>query len=229
MDMTTIYSALWLGILTAISPCPMATNVAAISLIGGQASNKLKVLFSAFMYTMGRTVTYLVLGVTISSGISASRISLFLQNYLNELLGPLMILLGLMLLNMIGKRLSIGLEGDKIQKIAVEKGGLYAFPLGVLFALSFCPVSAGLFFGAMIPLAVQSNSLVVVPILYGFATAIPIVIFAFIIAFSSNILSKAFDGLKKVDLFLRTATGLIFIGVGIYYCLRYNLEFFSAL
>lgn len=229
MDMTTIYSALWLGILTAISPCPMATNVAAISLIGGQASDKLKVLFSAFMYTMGRTVTYLVIGVTISSGISASSISLFLQNYLNELLGPLVILLGLMLLNMIGRKISLGLEGDNVQKKAIEKGGLYAFPLGVLFALSFCPVSAGLFFGAMIPLAVQSNSLVIVPIVYGIATAIPIVIFAFIIAFSSNILSKAFNGLKKIDLILRTTTGLVFICVGVYYCLRYNLELLTVL
>jgi len=226
MDIATISTAAWLGILTAISPCPMATNIAAISLIGGQAEKKARVLFSALMYTSGRTLTYLLIGILLSSGVTASNVSLFLQTYLNELLGPLLIILGLVLLNLIGAKFSIGVNGEEMQKKAIEKGGIYAFPVGVLFALSFCPVSAGLFFGAMIPLAVKANSQVLVPIVYGIATATPIIIFAFIIAFFSQILSKAFNGLRQVEVVLRNATGIVFITAGIYYCLRYNFEFF---
>jgi len=228
MDIAIISTAAWLGILTAISPCPMATNIAAISLIGAQAEKKSRVLFSAIMYTSGRTLTYLIIGIILSYGVAASKVSLFLQMYLNELLGPLLIILGMVLLNLIGVNFSTAVNGEQVQKKAIEKGGIYAFPVGVLFALSFCPVSAGLFFGAMIPLAVKANSQLLVPIVYGVATATPIIIFAFIIAFFSQILSKAFDGLKQVEFVLRNATGVVFITAGIYYCLRYNFDFFIS-
>lgn len=222
MDWISLSAAAWLGVLTAISPCPLATNVAAISFIGRQMGNRLAIFLSGLLYTLGRMVAYLVSGYLVSSGIFASgQVSRFLQNYLNEILGPLLILLGMVLLNLIGEGGSIQLAGEGIQKKAAKNGAFFAFPLGILFALSFCPVSAGLFFGALIPLTVKSNAPLVLPLVYGIGTAIPVVLFAFLIAFSTEMLGKAFKKLNKVEVFVRTATGSIFIIAGIYYCLAH--------
>lgn len=222
MDWISISSAAWLGVMTAISPCPLASNVAAISFIGRQMHSKTTVISSGLLYTAGRTITYVVLGALLSAGLLASgELSRFLQKYLNEILGPLLILLGMILLGLIGSGISIHMAGESIQKKAQQHGMLYAFPLGILFALSFCPVSAGLFFGGLIPLAAKSGSTALIPLVYGVATAIPVVIFAFLIAFGSQWLGKAFNSLNKVEYFVRTATGIIFILVGIYYSLAY--------
>lgn len=229
MTWVSITTAAWLGILTAISPCPLASNVAAISFIGRQMQSRAAVLFSGLLYTSGRTLAYVVLGALLSSGLLAGgELSRFLQKYVNEILGPLLILLGMVLLNLIGGGISIQMAGEGIQNKVQQHGILYAFPLGVLFALSFCPVSAGLFFGALIPLAVSSNSALVLPALYGVGTAIPVVIFAGFIAFGGKWLGKTFNALNRIEYFVRTATGLIFILVGLYYSLThiYGIKFY---
>ena len=222
MTWLAINSALWLGVLTAISPCPLATNIAAISFISRQLGNRRKVLMSGLLYTAGRVTVYIVLGAIITAGILATgEVSRFLQKYLNEILGPLLILLGMILLGMIGSGMSFNIAGGKIQEKA-EKGGIYfAFPLGVIFALSFCPVSAGLFFGALVPLSVKNSSQIILPLIYGAGTAIPVIVFAFIIAFGGEMLGKAFDKLTHVELWVRRIAGAIFILAGIYYCLTH--------
>lgn len=222
MDWISISSAAWLGLLTAISPCPLASNVAAISFIGRQLHSKSAILGSGLLYTIGRTLAYVVLGALLASGFLASGdLSRFLQKYLNEILGPLLIILGMILLNLIGNGLSIQMAGEGIQKKAQQHGALYALPLGILFALSFCPVSAGLFFGGLVPLAISSNSKILIPLVYGVGTALPVVFFAFLIAFGSQWLGKAFNSLNKIEFFVRTATGIVFILVGIYYSFAY--------
>ncbi|HPW60337.1 MAG TPA: aromatic aminobenezylarsenical efflux permease ArsG family transporter [Candidatus Rifleibacterium sp.] len=229
MTWVSITTATWLGILTAISPCPLASNVAAISFIGRQLQSRSAVMLSGLLYTSGRTVTYVVLGALLSSGLLAGgELSRFLQKYLNEILGPLLILLGMVLLNLIGGGISIQMAGEGIQNKVQQHGILYAFPLGVLFALSFCPVSAGLFFGALIPLAVNNNSALFLPALYGIGTAIPVVIFAGLIAFGGKWLGKTFNALNRVEYFVRTATGIIFIIVGFYYAFThiYGIKFY---
>ncbi len=222
MDWVSLSTAAWLGILTAISPCPLATNVAAISFIGRQMGNKLAIFLSGILYTSGRVIAYLLLGYLISSGLFATgQISRFLQNYLNDILGPLLIILGMVLLNLIGHGVSIQLAGAGIQQKAAKNGALYALPLGILFALSFCPVSAGLFFGALIPLTLKNNSPLTLPLVYGIGTAIPVVFFAFLVAYSSEMLGKVFNSLNKIETFVRLFTGVIFIIAGIYYCLAH--------
>jgi len=222
MTWLVIFSALWLGILTAISPCPLASNIAAISFIGRQMGNKRGVIFSGVLYTIGRTLTYIVLGAGIVAGLMVSdEVSRFLQQYLNEALGPILILLGMILLGMIGQKISFNIFGEGIQKRAEKNGIWFAMPLGVLFALSFCPISAGLFFGALIPLALKNSSLYIMPLFYGIGTALPVILFAFLIAFGGEYLGKVFDCLSKTEFWVRRITGILFILVGIYYCLSY--------
>ncbi|OGV56399.1 MAG: hypothetical protein A2017_12695 [Lentisphaerae bacterium GWF2_44_16] len=218
-----IFSALWLGILTAISPCPLATNIAAISFIGRQVGHDRWVLLSGLLYTAGRTLTYVVLGAAIVSGVLVSgEVSRFLQKYMNDILGPVLILLGMVLLGMLGSSVSLSfLSADKLQKQAEKKGAWVALPIGILFALSFCPVSAGLFFGALIPLSLKNSSSFIIPAIYGFGTALPVIAFSFLIAFGGEYLGKAFHCLTKIELWFRYTAGVLFIFAGIYYCLIY--------
>ena len=226
MSPLIIWSALWIGILTAISPCPLATNIAAISFIGRQMGNERKVLFSGLLYTLGRILAYVILGVGISAGLMASdAVSRFLQLYMNEILGPILILLGMILLNMLGASIELSLiNSQKIQEKAQKNATMLALPVGFIFALSFCPVSAGLFFGALMPLVVNNGSSLLLPLIYGAGTALPVVVFSFLIAFGGEYLGKAFNCLSKIELWVRKSAGILFILTGIFYSLKYIYE-----
>ena len=220
MIFTIFFSALWLGFLTAVSPCPLATNIAAISFISRKSTNKKFVIFSGLLYCFGRTIAYIILGITITSGLlGSSQISMFLQKYMNEALGPIMIILGLILLGLIGSGISFKLNSDKIQQKATNGGLFWAIPLGFVFALSFCPVSAGLFFGGLIPLTLKSNSPIIFPFIYGIGTAIPVIGFAVLMSFGSNYVGIMFNKLTNIEILVRRLAGIAFILCGIYYCL----------
>ena len=222
MDLLVIVSALWLGILTSISPCPLASNIAAISFIGRQIGNKKGVLVSGVLYTIGRTFAYILIGAGITAGLLASgEISRFLQKYMNEILGPVMILLGMILLEMIGSKFSLNFISGNIQQKGKNYGVWFALPLGFLFALSFCPVSAGLFFGALVPMSIKYQSRLILPLSYGVGTALPVIVFAFIIAFAGEYLGHAFNRLTQIEFWVRRIAGILFILAGIYYCLTH--------
>ncbi|MFH1673158.1 MAG: aromatic aminobenezylarsenical efflux permease ArsG family transporter [Pseudomonadota bacterium] len=215
-------SALWLGILTSISPCPLASNIVAISFIGKGVSSARHVLWLGLSYTLGRAITYLALGIFITKGIlSIPGAAYFLHKYMNRLLGPLLIIVGMFLLNLIKINLSGGLASHAIRKHA-EKGGIWgAGLLGILFALSFCPTSAALFFGSLIPLSIKYGSAFALPSLYGIGTGIPVIVFAILISASARSVGKALNKLTRIEWWVRRITGGLFILVGIYYCLVY--------
>jgi len=217
-----IGSAFWLGLLTAISPCPLASNIAAISFIGRQVGNHRSVLLSGLLYTLGRSLTYVVLGVVLAGGLLAvPEVSRFMQKYMNEILGPVLILLGMILLGWIGSGLSINLAGQGVQQKAAKGGMIWAGLLGILFALSFCPVSAGLFFGGLIPLSLQCGSRFLLPAIYGLGTALPVVLFAFLLVISTEAVGKAFHRFTQIEKWVRVIAGVLFIFAGIYYSLTH--------
>jgi len=222
-----IFSAIWLGILTSISPCPLAANIAAISYVGKKVDQPRMVLLGGIMYTFGRMLSYLLLGVIIvGSLLSIPEVSRFLQNQMNIIMGPMLILIGLFLLEMISIKFSGMSPGESTQKQADKLGIWGAGFLGFIFALSFCPVSAGLFFGSLIPLAMTHQSQVILPTFYGIGTALPVIIFAFVIAFSTKLVGALFNKLTVFELWARRVTGVVFILVGIYYTLRYIFKLF---
>ena len=218
-------SAIWLGILTSISPCPLATNIAAISYIGKQVRSPVKVLLAGILYIIGRTITYTTIGVlVVSSVLSIPEMALFLQQNMNKFLGPILIIVGFLLLGIFKiKFLNFGVS-EKFTK-RVEKLGIYgAGLLGLLFALSFCPVSAALFFGSLIPLSIDYQSPVIMPILYTIGTALPVVLFAIFIAMGANFVGTAFDKLSIFEKWARKITAILFIGIGCYMVLVYIFE-----
>jgi cytochrome c biogenesis protein CcdA len=220
----SVVSALWLGLLTSISPCPLSTNITAISYLGRRVDNPRYVLGGGLLYAVGRTVVYVALAALFVMGmLSIPKVSRFLQQYMNQILGPVLVVTGVILLEWV--RLTLpgrGRGGENLRR-RLESSGLWgAAPLGALFALSFCPASAALFFGSLVPLALRFDSPVLYPAVYGAGTALPVVAFAFVIAFGARFVGKAFNRLAQVEFWARKLTGFVFIGVGLYMTAAYT-------
>ncbi len=217
-------TALWLGILTSISPCPLSTNIAAVSYVARRVGSRRLVLLSGALYTAGRSLVYLVLGAaSVWSLMSMVSVSSFLQGTFPRLLGPILIALGLLLLGVFEFTLpSLGVS-DRLQK-RVDRAGVWgAGLLGVIFALAFCPVSAGLFFGGLVPLAVERSSPLMLPLVYGVGTALPVAFFAVLLAVGAGWLGTALDRVQVFEVWARRVTAVVFVGVGIYETLRSTL------
>jgi cytochrome c biogenesis protein CcdA len=214
--------AFWLGILTSISPCPLASNIAAVSFIGKDLSSNWKALLSGTGYAFGRTLTYVGLSVVLIGGLLAvPEVSNWLQKYMNLLLGPVLILVGMFLLELLSISLPSVERGVNFAQKTKRYGILGAVALGAVFALSFCPVSAALFFGSLIPLAVNHQSVLVLPVLYGIGTALPVIAFGVIIALGVKNLGVAFKRVTQVEVWFRRITGVVFILVGVWYSATY--------
>ena len=218
-------SAIWLGLLTSISPCPLATNVAAVSFIGKDFSSTSRVAYAGLSYVLGRVLAYVVLGWILVAGLLvAPRLSSFLQGSMNKLLGPILILVGMVLLELLHFRLAGNDLGERLQARVRPRGLLGAGALGFVFALSFCPVSAALFFGSLLPLSLQHGSTIALPLLFGVGTGLPVLGFSFLIAFGAKSIEMHFQQVTRAEWWARRLTGLVFILAGIYYTLVYIFE-----
>jgi cytochrome c-type biogenesis protein len=211
-------SALWLGILTSISPCPLATNIAAVSFLSKKINHPRMVLWSGFAYTLGRMIAYVIIGVIlISSLVGIPATANFLQKYMNKILGPVLIFVGLFLLDILKLNfLDFSISSERQNKLA-KMGILGSFLLGAIFALSFCPISAALSFGNLIPLALKNNFGIVFPFIYGIGTGLPVVIFTIGITLGVQSIAHWFDKVAKLEIYMRKVTGVVFILVGIYF------------
>ena len=147
-------------------------------------------------------------------------VSLFLQKYMNLVIGPLLLIVGLLLLGLINFALSGGLNGatqERIDRMGIWGAGV----LGMVFALAFCPVSAGLFFGALIPLAIKHNA-ILMSSLYGIGTALPVIVFAVILAYSAHLVGTLFKKMTAIEIWVRRITAIVMMVVGVYLILRNN-------
>ena len=213
-----LLSAVWLGILTSISPCPLASNIAAVSFIVKKIEHPLYVFNSGVFFTLGRVIGYTALGVLITSSLlSIPQTSYFLQHYLNKILGPVLIITGLLLLGVVNMPFLSSSVLVKTAERVKDFGAFGSLLLGVLFALSFCPISAAIFFGSLLPLALKNSSQIVMPSLYGMGTGLPVLGFAVVLAFGVTNLEKVFRQVRVLEYWMKKVTGIVFILVGIYY------------
>ena len=225
--MVSAASAVWLGILTSISPCPLATNVVAISYIAKGIEQPRRVLWTGILYTAGRMLAYVVLAaVLVSSLLSLPDVAYWLQTRMNQIIGPLLVVTGILLLDLIP--ISLPQWGGHLSKQLRDKADAWgsggAVVLGALFALSFCPVSAAIFFGSLIPLSAQASSTLLLPLLYGAGTALPVFGFAILVTFGARALGNAFQKVTSWEITARRITAVVFFAIGIYFIAKYILE-----
>jgi cytochrome c biogenesis protein CcdA len=222
-------AAIWLGILTSLSPCPLATNFAALSFIGRRLESPRAVLASGVLYTIGRSIAYVALGsLLVFSLVSTPFLSHVLQKYSIKIMGLLLILVGMVLLGLIEVRLPGWGGGEGLQRRADRWGLWGAAVLGIIFALSFCPVSGALFFGSLLPIAVRDNSPWLYPAVYGVGTALPVVVVAVFMAFGARSMAKVFNRMTLFERWARRATGVVFILVGVFTALGSIFGIFSG-
>ena len=213
-----LLAAFALGLLTAVSPCPLATNITATAYIAKTINSKSKVILSGLLYTFGRVISYTTIGALIYFGASKFQLAKLFQGSGEKFIGPLMIIIGLIMLDVIHLNfLSNGKLTEKLSDKFKDKGLLGAFLLGALFALAFCPYSGALFFGILIPMTLSSNGGLALPIVFSLGTGLPVLIFALIIAFCIEKLGKYFKAIQKVEKIMRLFAGLTFLITGLYY------------
>jgi cytochrome c-type biogenesis protein len=221
-----VFSAFWLGILTSISPCPLATNIAAVSFISRNLGSSKKVLWSGLLYAAGRMLTYVAIAVlAVASLLSLPEVSFFLETNMHKIIGPLLIVVGIILLDVLPFTFSASLVSSSMQEKAGKWGLWGSGILGVVFALTFCPLSAALFFGSLIPLAIDGKSAVLMPSVYGLGTALPVIAFAFVMAFGVKSIGRVFDKLTQIEKWVRKLTAVVFIGAGLYLLLKNLMGF----
>ncbi|MBL0336160.1 MAG: sulfite exporter TauE/SafE family protein [Chitinophagaceae bacterium] len=213
-----LLAAFALGLLTAISPCPLATNITATAYIAKTISNRKKVLMSGILYTFGRMVTYTTLSALIYFGASKFQVAKLFQGNGEKFIGPVMILIGLIMLGVF--KFNFLYKGNLTEQLSNKfknKGLLGSFLLGLVFALAFCPYSGALYFAMLIPMTLSASAGLGLPIVFSIGTGLPVIFFAFIIAFSMQKIGVYFKAISRVEKIMRVAAGIIFIIMGLYY------------
>ena len=213
-----ILSAFILGLMTAISPCPLATNITATAFISKNISSKRKVFLSGLLYSLGRGFSYTAIGLILYFGASKFHIARFFNQNGEKYLGPLLILIGLIMLNII-KLNFLGKSNfrEKLSEKFKDKGLLGSFLIGVVFALAFCPYSGALFFGMLIPMTIASIDGLYLPIIFAFGTGLPVILFTYLLAFTAGKIGVFYKRITKIEKVMRTVAGVVFIMTGLYY------------
>lgn len=217
-----IFTAFILGLMTAISPCPLATNITAIGYISKDIENKKKIFVNGLLYTLGRVISYSVLGIILiailKQGSSIYKVQKAISAYGEMFIGPFLIVVGVLMLDVVKLNISSsGLFSANAEKKAARGSVWSVLLLGIIFALAFCPYSGVLFFGGLIPLSVTSQMGYFLPFVFAFATGLPVVIVAWILAFSVSGIGTFYNRIKTFEKWFRRVVALIFILVGIYY------------
>lgn len=213
-----LMSAFALGLLTAIAPCPLATNITATAFIAKTINSKKKVLLSGFLYTFGRMFSYTTIGAIIYFGASKFQIAKIFQGNGEKFIGLIMIIIGLIMLDVIKLNFIKGSNlTDTLSDKFKTKGLLGSFFLGALFSLAFCPYSGALFFAMLIPMTLSADGGLFLPVLFSIGTGLPVIFFAFVIAFSMEKLGAYFKTITKVESVMRIIAGLTFVIMGLYY------------
>jgi len=210
-------TALLLGLMTAISPCPLATNITAVGFISKDIKNRNRVFVNGLFYTLGRAITYTTIALIIFFGVDQLKFSGFFQRYGEKFIGPILVIIGLFMLNIFKIKFpEFGGIASSLQK-KTKWSYFDALLLGMVFALAFCPYSGVLYFGMLIPITVSSASGLYLPIVFAIATGIPVIIFSWILAYTISGIGKAYNNLKTFELWFRRVIAVLFIAVGIYY------------
>jgi cytochrome c-type biogenesis protein len=210
-------SAFMLGVMAAISPCTMATNIAALAYISRKISDRKFAVSNAALYTAGRMITYTVLGMLIIyAGLSIPAVANFLQQFGEVAVGPFLIIVGVVMLFL--DRIHFG-DGDNRLAVAAKKfadmGLIGALPLGMVLALAFCPYSAVLFFMVLIPLALKTTGGAGLPAVFAMGTGLPVLLFGTLLSLGVAGAARWINAIGNAEKYIRMAVAILFILIGL--------------
>lgn len=210
-------TAIVLGLMTAISPCPLATNISAIGFISRDLTDRRRVFINGVVYTLGRAFSYTALALILYFGADQMNVAMLFQGWGEKLLGPVLIVIGLFMLDMVKINFPgfSGLTG----KLGEKSRNSYwsTFLLGMVFALAFCPYSGVLYFGMLMPMTIASANGLYLPVLFAIATGLPVLLFAWVLAFAVSNVGLLYHRIKMFEIWFRRVVAVLFILVGIYY------------
>lgn len=217
-------TAIILGLMTAISPCPLATNITAIGFISRDIDNSKRVFLNGLVYTLGRAISYTLLAVILYFGANQMNVSMVFQGWGEKILGPLLIVIGLFMLDII--KINFPGFSKLADRIGENSKGSYwsSLLLGMIFALAFCPYSGVLYFAMLIPMTISSASGLYLPVLFAIATGLPVIIFAWLLAYAVGNVGKLYNQIKTFELWFRRVVAVIFILAGFYYATIFFLN-----
>jgi cytochrome c-type biogenesis protein len=215
-----LLSAFVLGLMTSISPCPLATNITATAFISKNIASKRKVFLSGILYSLGRAFSYTTIGLILFFGASKFHVARFFNQNGEKYLGPLLIIIGLIMLNVIRLNFFSKINfTDKLSEKFQDKGLLGSFLIGAVFALAFCPYSGALYFGMLIPMTISSIDGLYLPIIFAFGTGLPVLLFTYLLAFTANSVGTFYTRITKIEKAMRIIAGIVFVLTGSYYIL----------
>lgn len=218
MSFTDIFGVLWLGILLSVSPCPFLCNIVSVSYIAQQSPENFAALKASLLFALGRTLGYvLITSVIVTCGLKIPLLARFLTNHMEHICALLFILGGIILLNILPiPSFKLELAQEKREHLVKNLKIWSSFPLGILLALNFCPISAGLFFGSLIPIAMYKKSPLLIPSIFGIGTSILVVIIGCLLAKGLDFIGNFHEQTKKIEKPAQTVTGIILLVVGLW-------------
>jgi len=218
--------AVILGLLTAISPCQLATSITAIAYISKDISNKRRIFTNGLFYALGNVIGYSLLGLILFFGASKFHVSKILVSSGKIIMGILLIVIGILMLDLIKLKFpTLGKLTDKIQNKQNNPNKLNASLLGFFFAITFCPYNAVLFFGMLIPLTITSIFGLYLPLVYSVTSGFPVIIIAYLLAFSISGIGNFYNKIKVFQKWFNRIVAFIFIVVGVYFSYIYFMKF----
>ena len=215
-----VLTAFILGLLTAVSPCPLATNITAIGFISKDIESRNRTFLYGLLYTLGRIVAYSLLGALLIYMLRRGLDTFDLQSEVSQwgemLLSPILIVMGLLML--FGDKLPLSSFGiNASQKSERLRGAWGSALLGIMFAMAFCPTSGLFYFGMLIPMSASAAGGYAMPAVYALATGLPVMAVAWIIAYSMSNIAGFYQKMQVFQKWFNRVVAVLFIIVGIYY------------
>ena len=221
-----VLTSFLLGLLTAVSPCPLATNITAIAFISKDIESRNRTFLYGLLYTLGRVGAYSLLGAVLiwmlRRGVDTFHLQTEVSRWGELLLSPVLMIVGLLML--FGDRLPWSRFGFTATQQGERMRGVWgSVLLGILFAMAFCPTSGLFYFGMLIPVSASATGGYALPIVYALATGMPVVVVAWIIAYSMANIADFYQKMQTFQKWFNRLVTVLFIMVGIYYA--YTLYF----
>lgn len=211
-----VITAFLLGLLTAISPCPLATNITAIGFISKDIDNRKQIFKNGILYTLGRVLAYSVLGailiMILRKGADMFSIQKGISQWGELLLAPALILIGLFML-FGDPKFGFSATG-KTERL---KGAWGSLLLGILFAMAFCPTSGLFYFGMLIPMSAIESEGYLLPVVFALATGLPVMLVAWLLAYSVAGIGKFYNRVQIFQKWFNRIVAILFILIGVYY------------